>query len=305
VGVAVAAAGAAVFSISEEKQAHAKQAPPQQEQRVIFAPSNVKLERSRDNDVFFAAKQLKDVCNDVITLGTGLAEDKAVQDAVLARLRETPELQQLLEHYTPSPTGICATEIQKERAELEDELEWQRNLSTDLTYHADRLADDKVALKEKVRELESRGAALERELSAMKRSEQARSSPSSSSSSSSSISAPPSRAWPLSWWSTLVSLSSPQGLPAPVPAIARVDQEDEVEELDELEPEEAKDAVGEDAEMQDAEDPKESLSSSMLRAAMGVAAVVIVLVVLRKVPKKTAVNTMFASVAAAFTIRKP
>lgn len=67
----------------------------------------------------------------VVKLGAQLAEDPAVQAAILKKFGGS----EMLEKYLPY---INSSAIGEEKKKLEDELEWQQTLNEDLTYHADR-----------------------------------------------------------------------------------------------------------------------------------------------------------------------
>lgn len=143
---------AAAFAGLEEQ----KLGPPEKQfnRRLVFGPGAV-TQTPQAERTQLAACQLQDVCHDAVVLGSSFAEDPAIQAAVLAKLRSSPELQEVMSNWGVEKDALLeVAEIKSQAIELQSELEWQQDLNQDMITHAERLAEERVQLKARVVTLE-------------------------------------------------------------------------------------------------------------------------------------------------------
>jgi len=101
-----------------------------------------------------AACELQDVCHDAITMGAAFAEDPSIQAAVLAKLKSSPDLQAVMMNYGVTKECLDATEVRNQVKELQSEVEFQQEINQDMITHAERLAEERMELKARVVSLE-------------------------------------------------------------------------------------------------------------------------------------------------------
>lgn len=266
--VPAAAAAASVISFEEKQQ------PPQLGPRVIFpgqalpsTPSSVGASTTS-----MVASSLQGVCEDAIALGGDLALDPRVQEAVLARMQSSPEWGGIMEKYGLSLDLEGITQTTKE---LKLELEFQQQMTSEVLDHGCA----------RIQELERQNKELAQRLEVAEGRAQ--------------------------------SVQEEQE--------EQEDQEEQAEQEEDSEvegPEEAvaleqfhedhacehrgyrvDDGSGERAAGpcdQEEEEAKPTSKSMLLQTALGVAAMVVALVVMKRVPQPAVVKSMLAAVAGVF-----
>lgn len=149
-------AAAAFASLEDQKEY-------QFNRRLVLGPSAIRTTPQTER-VQMAACGLQDVCHDAVVLGSSLAEDPAVQAAVLAKIKNSPDLLDMMSVWGLDKQTIEVAEIQKQAKELQTELEWQQDLYQDMINHADSLAEERVQLKARVVSLERENDRLRTDL---------------------------------------------------------------------------------------------------------------------------------------------
>lgn len=130
--------------------------------RLVFGPSALSRTPQMERTQM-AAYELQDVCHDAVVMGSSFAEDPDIQAAVLAKIKKTPELQALMMNWGVDKEALEVAEIKTQAEELRTELEWQQDLNQDMISHAERLAEERVQLKARVVRLEQTNDTLAQE----------------------------------------------------------------------------------------------------------------------------------------------
>jgi len=133
--------------------------------RVVFGPSVISR-TSQTERTQLAAFELQDVCHDAVLMGSSFAEDPAIQAAVISHHKKNPNVQAMMSSYGIETDCVEMSEIKNQAKELQVELEWQQDLNQDMITHSERLAEERVQLKARVQTLEQENdrlrSALER-----------------------------------------------------------------------------------------------------------------------------------------------
>ncbi|GAB5372012.1 hypothetical protein AAMO2058_001629300 [Amorphochlora amoebiformis] len=179
--VAAVAGGAKVAKGSANADSQHEFSQPDKH-RVIFSPNDMEnrsIALDRKKLAGIAMWEMKDAPKDVLTgmvlsLGEDLAKDPAVQLAVYKRfgLPMEPALKGAEgddDELRESSEGMDMDRgsLEDELAHLRDELESQQTLNDQLIYHSDRLSEDKLKLKRQLKAREARLQKVEKERNAL------------------------------------------------------------------------------------------------------------------------------------------